>query len=65
MLGLIAILYFLIGGFAAVFIANVYGLDDGYLAVIIGIVFTWPILLILFGSLWAIVTLIDFIRRMM
>lgn len=65
MLTLIAILYFLIGSFAAIFLIKTYELEDEHAIIIIGMALVWPVLLVLFGSLWILVTLIDLIRRMM
>jgi hypothetical protein len=65
MLALIAILYFLIGSFAAIFLIKTYELEDEHAIIIIGMALVWPVLLVLFGSLWILVTLIDLIRRMM
>jgi hypothetical protein len=62
---LFAILYFVVGSFAAIFIIKTYELNDEPALIVIGMALIWPVLLVLFGSLWILVTLIDLIRRMM
>ena len=65
MIALIAILYFVVGSVTAALIIHIYELTDDHALIIIGMALIWPVLLVLFGSLWAILTLIDLIRRMM
>jgi hypothetical protein len=43
-LTLIAILYFLIGSFAAIFLIKTYELEDEHAIIIIGMALVWPVL---------------------
>ncbi len=63
MIGIAALLYFLIGSISAVFICHEYELDDHHLTVVVGIALIWPVIAFLFGALWLFATLIDLIRR--
>lgn len=63
MIGIVALLYFLVGSISAILICHQYELDDGHLAMIVGIALIWPVIAFLFGVLWLFTTLIDYVRR--